>query len=223
MRKGILLAVIACVCFLSINVIAAQSGGQFCVRSYADANANGIFDPDSETLLTRGVTIELLDAATNVVIATAMLDRSPNADSGIVCFQNLTDADYSVVISSADYIATTPRLLTRTVSSTGLPVVIEFGAQRRTETAPVTERAPLFVSPADMSQDELRDFVTRVAFSTVGAIIVMMFTLVIGFMIYMIRVQPRRVVAAPAYSYTPPTIPEPPPSLEDTGQSSRID
>ena len=107
---------------------AQDDGGQFCVRSYEDTNANGIFDTESERLITRGVSVELLEAS-GVVISSALLDQSPNASLGLICFYNLSSGEYTVLMSSADYVATTQRLVTESVDSTA-PTIIEFGGRR---------------------------------------------------------------------------------------------
>ncbi|MGV2435123.1 MAG UNVERIFIED_CONTAM: hypothetical protein LVT10_09825 [Anaerolineae bacterium] len=72
----------------------AQTGGQFCVRSFEDRNANALIDAD-ESVLTRGVAVELLNQY-NIVIASALLDNSPNSTDGIICFQQLPRGQYSV-------------------------------------------------------------------------------------------------------------------------------
>ena len=176
----------------------AQSGGQFCIRSYQDTNGNGILDAESEPLLTRGVGIELLDED-NVVIASALLDRSPNASSGVVCFQNLPDGTYSVMMSSADYTATTPRLVTNTVSASGLPVVVEFGAQRVSSGSAVIP-----VSNTQRTPEQQQDFVLQLAFSTVGAVLVVVFMLIVGMFIYVLRLRGANSQPVPASVYQQP-------------------
>ncbi|MEO1439114.1 MAG: SdrD B-like domain-containing protein, partial [Chloroflexota bacterium] len=109
-------------------VAAQQSLGQFCVRSFEDVNANGLFDTETERLITRGVSVELLNDQ-GIVVSSALLDRSPTVSNGIICFYELTPGDYSVLVSSADYLATTDRLVQQNVSAT-VPTIIEFGARR---------------------------------------------------------------------------------------------
>ena len=209
----------------------AQSGGQFCVRSFQDTNGNGVLDAESEPLLTRGIGIELLDTD-NVVIASALLDRSPNADSGVVCFQNLPDGDYAVLMSSADYTATTPRLVERAVSTNGLPVVIEFGAQRIS-----SGTAAIAGSNSPRTPEQQQALILQLALSTVGTVLVVVLMLILGMFIYILRMRrpaPRPVPAA-AYAQQPPTSqiyePAPPPgstqprqsSLEETGPNQPVD
>jgi len=213
---------------------AAQTGGQFCVRSFQDLNGNGVLDAETEPLLTRGVGLELLDEE-NVVIASALLERSPNAADGVVCFQNLVDGTYSVMLSSADYNATTSRLVSREVSSTGLPVVIEFGAQRATG----GEAAPAPSTSAGRTPEQMQSMVLRLSLSTVGTVLIVLIMLIIGVFIYVLRgrgnnsgpgpvtyrpdsvrqleTEPYAAPPAPAAADTGRVGTVPPASLEDTG------
>jgi hypothetical protein len=212
---------------------AAQSGGQFCVRSFLDNNGNGIYDAESEQPLTRGIGVELLDND-NVVIASAVLDRSPNAVDGVICFQNLPDGDYSVVMSSADFTATTQRLIQRTVSETGLPVVIEFGAQRITDGAGAAPVTSADTTPGTLSDTEMQSLITRLAFSTVGTVLVLVLMLIIGVAIYATRMRRVRGATQPIsyrpdsvrnfdpYDVGPPAGMPPASTLEDTGRSAPI-
>ena len=108
------------------NVALAQTGGQLWVRSYEDRNANGVRDT-GEPLLTRGVSVDLMNAD-GIIIASALLESSPNAAQGLVGFQMLPAGEYSVVVTSADYEATNGNQFTTTVSDAGVPPVLEFGA-----------------------------------------------------------------------------------------------
>jgi len=162
----------------------AQSGGQFCARSFQDTNGNGLLDAETEQLLTRGVGLELLNAD-NVVIASAILERSPNADDGIVCFQNLADDTYALLFSSADYNATTPRLAERTVSASGLPVVVEFGAQRIGSGAQAANNAPA-TGLAQLSPEQRESLILRVSLATIGTVVIMLLMLLIGVGIYLL-------------------------------------
>lgn len=220
---------------------AAQTGSQFCVRSYEDTNGNGLLDAQNEPLLTRGVSIELLNA-NSIVLASALLDKSPNADAGVVCFQNLPDGEYTVLMSSAEYSATTPRSVTKTVSSGALPTVIEFGAQRvggEVAVAVAVAESAARTSLQDLSPEQMQSLVLRVSLSTVGAVVVSLVMLFIGFMIYMLRLRDSgpRPIAYSAASVQPPPVDssvferptsfmdEPTTSLDDTSeiQPPRLD
>ncbi|MBI5670628.1 MAG: hypothetical protein HZC41_21765 [Chloroflexi bacterium] len=153
------------------GMVAAQSGGQLCVRSFEDRNGNGTLDP-GEPLLTRGVGVNLLDSS-GVTIASSLLDTSPTAAQGVVCFQFLPAGQYSVVMTSADYTATTPDTITTTISDSGLPTVVEFGA--RLAATPTSAASPTGAQAVDT---------TRVAVSGMAALLVVGFMVFLGMIVF---------------------------------------
>src|SRR5262245_7793624 len=125
MRRVLLILTIA----LALSSAAmAQTGGQFCLRAYEDRNGNSQFD-SGEPFITRGVSADLLNGE-NVVVASALMDDSPNAAQGVICFQFLTPGQYSLTVTSADFTATTPDTFTASIGDGTLPTVVEYGAQR---------------------------------------------------------------------------------------------
>lgn len=208
----------------------AQTGGQLCVMNFEDRDANGIFDPQTDPAITRGVSVELLDV-NNIVVASGLLDRSPNANNGVICFQNLPDGTYSLMLSSADYAATTPRLVQRTINAASVIVPIEFGWQRTGErAAPLTPPNAQPISLQDMTSEQLQAFILRGALALAGAVVVMLVMGGVGTGFYMMRMrnnQPRPVKYNPAAvqrldetqiegvgRFMPPQ--EPPPAPDDT-------
>jgi hypothetical protein len=157
------------------GMTAAQDGdGQLCVRSFEDRNASGKLDA-GEPLLTRGVNVNLLDAG-GVTIASALLDNSPTAAQGVVCFQFLSAGQYSVVITSADY--TPPDPIITTVASGGLPTVIEFGGQRAGAQAVATSQPTPQVSSEDQT--------ARILVSVLATVVVVLGMAVLGVFVYLI-------------------------------------
>jgi hypothetical protein len=162
---------------------AQQTGGQLCVRSFEDRNGSGKLDA-GEPLLTRGVSVNLLDAG-GITIASALLDTSPTAAQGVVCFQFLAAGQYSVVVTSADFTATTPATVTTTISDGGLPTVVEFGGQRAgvaTLTAGGSTAAPI------SQEGEL----ARIIISVLGALIVVAGMVFLGLLVYIAAFRGRR-------------------------------
>lgn len=124
LRRSILLLLI-----LSIAMPAlAQSGGQFCLLAFEDRNGNGLQDA-GEPLLTRGISANLLDSG-RIIIASALLDDSPTGNLGTICFTNLPEGQYTLLVTSADYELTTLPEITATIGEGGLPTRVDFGAQR---------------------------------------------------------------------------------------------
>lgn len=165
---------------LSISV-SAQATGQFCVRSFDDRNGNGMRDA-GEITLQDGIVAELSDA-TGVVIASALLNDSPTASQGIICFESLEAGQYSIVVTSADYIATTPTTLTVSIQEGDLPSVMEFGAQG-------LNLQPQVDTVADVNNPEQQ--LEQVLIATLGALVAAIVMLILGILIYLIFFRGRR-------------------------------
>lgn len=177
-RLGLLLLII-----FAATAPAAAQGGQFCVRAFEDRNANGRLDA-GEPLLTRGVGVNLLNAD-GVIIASAVLDDSPTAAQGVICFQQLAEGQYSIGITSADYTPTTPDNLTAAISATGLPTVIEFGGQRALAPTPT----PAASSP--LASLEGRDQLIRIGLAGLGALAVIAVMGLTGVVVYALAFRAR--------------------------------
>jgi hypothetical protein len=161
------------------GAVTAQTGGQFCVRAFEDRNANGLKD-DGEPLLTRGVSANLQNAE-GVVIASALLDDSPTAAQGVMCFQFLEAQEYTLSLTSADYTPTTATTFTEAINIGAIPTLVEYGAQR----------ADFAVTPADVTEappveEAIEDALPRVVLSGLGALLVMAGMVVLGGFIYLV-------------------------------------
>jgi hypothetical protein len=189
--------------------VAQQTGGQLCVRSFEDRNGSGKLDA-GEPVLTRGISVNLLDAG-GITIASALLDTSPTAAQGVVCFQFLAAGQYSVVITSADFTATTPATVTTTISEGGVPTVVEFGGQR----AGVATVAPAGSSAAPLSQESE---LARVIISVLGALVVIAGMVVLGVLVYMVAFRARRAVTR----INPTTGSTPKVNIQETSENRRV-
>lgn len=168
------------------NPASAQTGGQFCVRAFEDRNANQALDP-GEPLLTRDVAAALLDAD-GIVIASALMDDSPTAAQGVICFQFLPPGQYSLQITSAVYTPTTPDTVTASIGAGTLPTVVEYGARRADALVPAPTRAAGFTLPESE--------VVRAGLSLLGALVVMGALGALGVLVYLLLVRPRPTVSA---------------------------
>lgn len=194
------------------GMVTAQTGGQFCVRAFEDRNANGLKD-DGEPLLTRGVSANLQNAD-GVVIASALLDDSPTAAQGVMCFQFLEAQEYTLSLTSADYTPTTAASFTEFINVGAIPMLVEYGAQR----------ADFAVVPVDATEqpaaevDFLEEALPRIVLSGLGALLVMAGMVVLGGFIYLVAFH-RRGQAQPVESTTGRMIPI---SVTDTGTYSTV-
>ncbi len=159
---------------------AQESGGQLWVNVFEDRNGNGQRD-GGEPLVTRGVSVNLMNQE-GVVIASALLDDSPNAARGLIGFQRLPPGTYTVVVTSPDLTPTTSDTFTETIEAGGLPTVLNFGGPRAT-----AETTPAEVGGVDPERDQI----ARIAIAGLGALIVMGAMTVLGLIVYMILLRRR--------------------------------
>jgi hypothetical protein len=179
-------------CALTVGSVVAQTtGGQLWVRAFEDRNGNGVLDP-GEPLLTRGVNVNLIDA-NGIIIATALLDDSPNAARGLVGFQFLPPGQYTVSVTSAEFTPTTADSFTETVMESGVEAVhrFEYGAQRVGTTGAGTQAATTAVTDRD-------ERITQIALAAGGAGVVMVLMVILGMIIFLMTLRTRLMAARAA-------------------------
>jgi hypothetical protein len=190
----------------------AQTGGQFCVRAFDDLNGNGILE-SGEALISNGISADLLNSD-QIVIASALLSESPTALQGVICFQMLAQGQYSLVVTAAEYTATTPNMLTASISDGNPPTVMEFGARRLDQSAEV-EAAPV-------PQFSDRETLARLVLSGLGTLVAVAAMVVLGALIYLFVVRPRPQAEAPlAYAAPVPSTDEA--ATPTPGTTPRVD
>jgi len=174
--------------------LVAQNDGQLCVEAFEDRNGNGVQD-GGEPLLNRGVSANLLDLS-GVIVTSRILDNSPLAGRGLICFNELAAGQYSIEISSADYQATIPGGLTVEIISGLPPQVLTFGGRRiESESGtPVTDVT---------TQAEKDALVERALVAGAGSAAAMLLTAFIGLIIYALtlRSRYRRLPSPPSDDY----------------------
>ena len=192
-----LIPVVALLLLLAATVH-AQNDAQFCVRAFEDRNANGERDP-GEPLLTRGLGANLVDSS-GVVIETALLDNSPTGAQGVICFEGLANQQFTLEITSADYLATTMDNMTVTITNDAQTrtTVFEYGGQR-------VEASPANQTSEEPPVDE-EEVLQRVLISGAGALLAMLGSLIIGLILYLVflRGRARRAGNLPPDDYYNP-------------------
>lgn len=195
MRRNLITAALALLALA--GPVSAQTGGQFCVRAYEDRNANQALDP-GEPFLTRDVAAALMDAG-GIVIASALMDDSPTAAQGVICFQFLPAGQYTMQITSASYVPTTPDTVTAAIGAGTLPTVVEYGARRADALAPAAAQQPAAAFTLPDSGP------VRVGLALLGALLVMAVLAALGALIYLLVVRPRPAAPAAAPARRAPT------------------
>lgn len=220
LRRLILVIATFCLLALSGTAVHAQEGGQFCLRAYEDRDGNGVRDA-SDPAITRGVSAVLMNED-NVIIASALMDDSPTAARGVICFLGLESQQYTMMVTSADFTTITGDNMIVNVIAGEQPPVLEFGGQRVTTTTVQST-----TSDTTTNRDAL---VERALVAGGGAIGVMFVMAIIGLFIYLLFFRNRRR-PQPAYPmqyppdarFRPPTDTGQYPRMTDTGQYRQAD
>jgi hypothetical protein len=165
--------------FMLALPVAAQADAQFCVRAFEDRNANGIRD-GGEPLLQTSISAELANED-GIIVGSALLENSPTAAQGVICFQGLAPGQYTIFVSSAEYAPTTPDTMTAALRSGELPAVLEFGAGALAAQQPQVELI-------EVRPETALERVLVALLAAIGAALVMM---IIGILVFLIFVRPR--------------------------------
>lgn len=191
---------------IGASAISGQTGGQLWVRLYQDLDGNGQRDA-GEPLLTRGAAIALSDS-TGAVIATALLDESPNNAQGLIGFQNLPAGTYTATVTSADFAPSGEPSFTREIAADGIPAVVEFGALPIIDVLPEqSDVRGLFGLPIYLGE---RTQVARVALGILGASIVAAFMTLLGAAAYWLLARRSRptIQVLQTAAYDLPAVPD---------------
>lgn len=119
---------------LALAPVRAQDTGQVCAQSFIDRDADGARGLD-EPMATRGVSASLENAA-GVTIASLLLDDSPLAADGLLCFGDLLAGDYQITLRSSEFATTTAAAFSASARPGAAPMVVQFGLQPLPDYAP---------------------------------------------------------------------------------------
>jgi hypothetical protein len=185
------LLLMVCLCLLA-SAASAQTTAPLWVRLFEDVNANGVLDA-GETVLTRDGVVTLLNE-TGVVVASALLDNAPNANRGLVGFQNLPAGTYQVQVTAGGFAPTGDSLFTLEIGADAEPVLVEFGA-RPAPPEGMAMRRGLFGTTLYIGTP---DQVARVGFALLGALVVTGLMTLLGLAVFMgiVRRRLRRSIRA---------------------------
>lgn len=151
---------------LWVSVASAQESGSICVLAYEDANQNNARDEDE--VLLPGI-------AVNLAVDDGVIVRSHITKEDIGCFEGLEPRAYSITfVPSANHRAITEFQGTITVTA-GTRQTVQFSAVAE---SPFRDLA----NDAESGGGSL-DTLNRVLLAAVGAFLVMLFMLGLGFVI----------------------------------------
>ena len=165
------------------GILTAQETGQICVLSFDDRDESGVLDAN-EPPITQGVGISLLNER-GVTIESQLLEDSPQAARGLVCFVGLPAGDYRVLLTSADYIAMTSSSFQAAVVPGSVPVRLDFGVK------PLTSENAAAAAQASPPQAEWNLAWQGVLLGAVAALIVSGIMVIMGLLIYFAAFRPR--------------------------------
>ncbi len=192
MRGAIRRLLLICLPLVMVPQLLAQETGQVCVRSFEDRDGDSLRDPDERTIA-RGVSAGLLNRA-GVTIASRLLEDSPFAADGLLCFDLLPAGDYQIALRSAEFNITTAAVFNATVSPGEAPALVELGLQPLQVAEPSGGASRIAIDAA------LVDAVLR---ALAGSLIVVVIMSFIGLLLYFAFFR-RRLMRAPAKPYRAP-------------------
>ena len=170
-----------CLPLFMTNMLAAQDTGQVCVQSYEDRDADGIRDAD-EMSIRQGIGAGLHDAA-GVTIASQLLEDSPFAARGLICFEQLLAGDYQITMTSAEYASTASSTFAASVNPGSAPALFDYGVRplQGAASGPAASGISLDAEAAE-----------ALAFALIGSMIVGAAMSVIGLLVFLLILRRRR-------------------------------
>lgn len=173
-KLGLVLALL----LVAIPLVNAQDNqGRICVAAYDDANMNGAREPMEPLLGDVVITLQNEQAVSVDTYVT-------NGQTEPHCFEGLASGLYLVSFSGGMVTATGETDYAVTLTESGIPAQVQFGASRADAVAP--ETAPAATSSntiAGLDQNTL----LRVIFAGAGALVVMVGMAAIGMLVYWLR------------------------------------
>lgn len=215
-RRSLALAFLALFCLIA----QAQDTGQICLLAFVDQDEDGQ-RVGTEAPIARGIAASLLDER-GVTIRSQLLEDSPYASDGLLCFEGLLAGEYGIIISSSEYNATTATVAAASVQPGAAPARIDFGAKPLALAAAPNALASLSALDADAVQ-------TLLVAGGASAVLIIVISL-LGSLMVALLLRRRRRSKAPALpsiemSGTSPAAraqdePLPPRLTEEPGQGS---
>lgn len=179
---------------MATTITAQANNGRFCVRLFEDLNDNTVQEAGEPTV-TQGIVADLRARGSQVILQSMLVQNSPEARRGEVCFTDLALGQYEIMLKSASYAIPTGDNTVFTELTATQPVIISsYGVSPRLVSASTQGDAN------SVDQDEVLE---RAVISLAGALIAMAVMAFIGIMVYVVMMRPKRQAVA-ASDYSPP-------------------
>ncbi len=177
--------ILLCLSLALVGTSTSQDRGQICVMSYEDRNGNRKFD-ENEPPVTQGIGVNL-QSAIGITVATKLLEASTYTVPGLVCLENLPGGEYQVLLTSAQYRATTDIAFSAVVAPGSAPVRFDFGVTL----LPVVTSEDAEDQTSQLTDEQLQGL-RSIGMGLIASMLISLVMLLIGWLIYML-VFPRRL------------------------------
>lgn len=179
MKRPKRMLILLCLSLALVGTSTSQDRGQICVMSYEDRNGNGKFD-ESEPPVTQGIGVNL-QSALGITVATKLLEASTYTVPGLVCIGDLPRGEYQVLLTSAQYRATTDFAFSAVVAPGSAPVRLDFGVTP----LPVVGAERTEAQTSQLTDEQLQGL-QSIGMGLIASMLISLAMLLIGWLIYML-------------------------------------
>lgn len=194
-RKRVL--ILLCLSLAPLGALMSQDGGQICVMSFEDRNGNRKFD-ENEPPVTQGIGVNV-QSALGITIATKLLEASSLSAPGLVCLGDIPHGEYRVLLTSAQYRATTDFVFSAAVAPGSAPVRLDYGVTR----LPAAAEKESEDQTSQLSDEQLQGL-RSIGFGWIASMIISLAMLLIAWLVYMLVFRRRLNRTRPGRRQGPP-------------------
>ncbi len=171
--------ILLCLSLALVGTSISQDRGQICVMSFEDRNGNGKFD-ENEPPVTQGIGVNL-QSAQGITVATKLLEASTYTVPGLVCIGDLPRGEYQVLLTSAQYRATTDFAFSAVVAPGSAPVRLDFGVTP----LPVVRAERTEAQTSQLTDEQLQGL-RSIGMGLIASMLISLVMFLIGWLIYML-------------------------------------
>ncbi|MCY4018030.1 MAG: hypothetical protein OXG39_01355 [Chloroflexi bacterium] len=179
MKRPKRILLLLCLSLALVGISTSQDTGQICVMSYEDRNGNRQFD-ENEPPVTQGIGVNL-QSALGITLATKLLEASTYSVPGLLCLGDLPGGEYRVLLTSAQYQATTDIAFSALVVPGSAPVRLDFGVMP----LPVATAEETEAQTSQLTDEQLQSL-QSIGIGLIASMLISLVMLLIGWLIYML-------------------------------------